>query len=69
MKFSLQSPALRYLQRLRKFKSILISCVVTEHSLISQNQEIQKPKIEILSRSGKIKNQLESKYLRKHSKT
>ena len=28
-------------------------------------QNIQKPKIKILSRSGKIKNQLESKYLPK----
>ena len=28
-------------------------------------QNIQKPKIKILSKSGKIKNQLESKYLPK----
>ena len=49
------------------FNNLCKQITWTTHQLIIEltNQEIKKPKIETLSRSGKIKKQLESIYLPK----
>ena len=58
--------------KIKKFKDLKSKFEGVEKLRTNWNpniyQNIQKPKIKIL-RSGKIKNQLESKYLPKHSKT